>query len=249
MRNRIISILVTALVALMAIGMSSILASPAAAPTERPGAIVAPIGAVIPQAATDTPTPTLTQTGIITSNPTVRLGVPTGVRFKRQGATFYALIDTSVIFHKPGLEVMLKRPVTIWVDIANISSDALTIQALKADLLAKADAHLRYQPLTLTNVVLEANRTRLIISDEGVLESVLIQVNVEVQLVAIGTITNALEVAFTGATQPDGTVLWGERVRATVEGMIFTSMDPATDPLLDILEDIRTNALSVFSSL
>ncbi len=272
MRRKIMATLWMALLFLTVIGIGTAFAGPVGAPaplaTEEPVSVAVGAPLAIPEEIPDTgvveapepipeeepqeqpaDAPALEPSNIITESPTVRLGIPRAVRFKQQGPDLYALIDTSVIFHKAGLEIMREQPVTIWIDVDNISSNALTVQALKADLLAKADTHLKYLPLELANVLVEPEKTQLIFDDQGVLESVRIQINVEVQALAIGTLTNALEVAFTGSTQPDGTVLWNERVRVIVEGMIFTSLDPQIASLRDVLEDIRNNAVVAFSNL
>ena len=82
--------------------------------------------------------------------------------------------------------------------------------------------------------------------DGGVVKSVQVFVNVSVQLVAAPGST-LLELATIGSNVPDGTVLFSERVRISVEGLDYTNLDPAIVSFATLVQDIEAGVLAAFN--
>ena len=59
--------------------------------------------------------------------------------------------------------------------------------------------------------------------------------------------TNALEKAITGSAQADGVDLYQTAVTVSVAGLDFTSLDPATATLEQLVSDIEANVVAALT--
>ena len=149
-------------------------------------------------------------------------------------------VTATITLKDPATGVFIReQQITIpSVDLTNFALASTPASEFFANASAAAQTALQNHGIEITDSIIESITLRQ--NENGELDGADINVNVAAQLLSDGD-SDPVALAILGEFVPDGTVLWETRIRVTLDGNIYTALDPTETTMKSYIANIINN--------